>query len=64
MDKENEKGPAYKGKAAVDVAASRMKDDKKLPADSEMQKTVEQAKAADGKSPAERHLDLSRPRGK
>jgi len=45
----------------IESAADEIKDDKKLPADSEMQKTVERAKAADGArqtlSPAELHAD-------
>jgi hypothetical protein len=38
----------------IKSAAERMKDDKKLPSDSELQKAVEQAKTADGTEEAAR----------
>ena len=45
----------------IKSAAERMKDDKKLPADSEMEKAVERAKNVDGSkeglSPAELYAD-------
>jgi hypothetical protein len=45
----------------IESAADEMKDDKKLPADSEMQQTVEPARADDGAkrnlTPAELHAD-------
>jgi hypothetical protein len=48
----------------IETAAVEMKDDKKLPDDSEMQKAVESAKVADGAlralralTPAELHAD-------
>ena len=48
-------------KEQIESAADEMKDDKKLPDDSEMQKTVERAKAADGArrtlTPAELRAD-------
>jgi hypothetical protein len=50
--------------ATIENAAERMKnDDQKLPADSEMEKAIERAKAIDGAkgtlSPAELHADDS-----
>src|ERR1700683_709102 len=48
-------------------AADRMNDDKKVPADSEMQKAIERSREANGTkdilSAAERHVILSRPGG-
>jgi hypothetical protein len=41
----DEKNPSYNG--TIKDAADRMNDDKKVPADSEMQKAVERAKVAD-----------------
>ena len=41
----------------IKSAADRMKDDKKLPADSKLAKTVEQAKAADGTNEAARQAE-------
>jgi hypothetical protein len=41
----------------IKSAADRMKDDKKLPADSKLAKAVEQAKAADGTTEAARQAE-------
>ena len=41
----------------IKSAPDRMKDDKKLPADSEMEKAVERAKAAEGARQAEQQSD-------
>jgi len=41
----------------IKIAADRMKDDKKLPADSEIEKAVERAKAADGTKEAARQAE-------
>jgi hypothetical protein len=57
VNKENEKSPSYKGNSVIKEAADRMKDDKKLPADSEMEKAVERAKAADGAKEASRQAE-------
>jgi hypothetical protein len=39
----DENNPSYQGKEAIKVAAERMKDNKKLPSESEMEKAVERA---------------------
>jgi hypothetical protein len=44
--------------AQIEIAADRMKDDKKLPADSEMEKAIERAKVADGHKEASRQAEL------
>jgi len=64
----DEKNPSYKDEADIKSASETMNDNKKLPTESEMQEAVERAREAKGTkdilSPAERHLNLSRPGGK
>jgi len=47
-------------KHSIEKAAAEMKDDKKLPPDSEMQKAVERAKEAGGTKKAERAAEPPR----
>jgi hypothetical protein len=55
-----ENNPSYEGKEAIKNAADRMKDDKKLPVDSEMEKAVERAKATVGTLEAARQAASDR----
>ena len=44
-------------KEQIEIAAERMKDHRKLPADSELEKAVQRAKAADGTKEAARQAE-------
>jgi hypothetical protein len=62
INRETEKSKAgTKPKLAVKEAADRMKDDRKLPPDSKMEKAVEQSKAA-GEKEAGRQAEQRRDR--
>jgi hypothetical protein len=44
-------------KEQIEIAAKRMRDDRKLPADSELEKAVERAKPTDGNKEAARQAE-------